>query len=349
MSPARQGTPVADRVATTRSGPGRPGRGRSLAAAAVLVVVLVLLLAASVLVGSRPVPPDRIPGLLLGTADADLLALVHEVRIPRTIAAALVGAALAWAGTLMQAMTRNPLAEPGILGVGSGAAFAVTIALSWLGVHSALGIAMASVLGAAVMTVVVLALGLRGSADGSRLILAGVAFSMTISGVQLGITLLDPRALDAMRAWSAGSLATPDPAVLTISLPLLAVGATIALLLRRPLDALSLGDDLARSLGSHPLRTRGGVAVAAALLVGAATAIAGPIGFVGLIVPHLVRPFTGPGTARVLLVSTFVGAALTLAADIVARIALWPGELPVGVVTAAIGAPILLLIIRGRR
>ncbi len=340
----RQGALVA-RPATTP----RPGRGRSLVAVGALLILVMALFAASMLIGSRPVPPDRIPGILTGSADGDLLTLVHQVRVPRTVAAVLVGAALAWAGTLMQAMTRNPLADPGILGVGSGAAFAVTIALSWLGVSSALGIAAASVLGAAAMTALVLALGLRGPTDGSRLILAGIAFSMTISGVQLGITLLDPRALDAMRTWAAGSLASPDPAVLTIALPLLAVGAALALLLCRPLDALSLGDDLARGLGSHPNRTRGGVAVAAALLVGAATAIAGPIGFVGLIVPHLVRPLTGPGTARVLLVGTLTGATLLLAADVVARVALWPGELPVGVVTAAIGAPVLLLLVRGRR
>nr|WP_281378502.1 iron chelate uptake ABC transporter family permease subunit [Gordonia humi] len=135
-----------------------------------------------------------------GRGSEEVRTLIGQVRLPRTLAGLLVGAALAWAGTLMQAMTRNPLADPGLLGVGSGAAFAVTIGMSWLGLRSALGIAASAIIGAAAVTTVVLILGLRGRADGSQLILAGVAFSMTISGIQSAITLLNPRALDAMRA-----------------------------------------------------------------------------------------------------------------------------------------------------
>ncbi|MHC9042973.1 FecCD family ABC transporter permease [Microbacterium saperdae] len=328
--------------------PARP-RPRRLLAAALLLVILCALLLTSVLVGSRPVSSSALMELWNGRPDPDLVILLRDVRIPRTFAAVLVGVALAWAGALMQGMTRNPLADPGLLGVSSGAAFAVTIALSWLGVRSAMGVATASVIGAAIMTVLVLSLGLRSGASDSRLILAGVAFSMTVSGVQSGITLLNPRALDAMRGWSAGSLATPDTDVVSAVLPLIGVAAALALLLARPLNALALGEDAARGLGSHPLRTRAGVACATALLVGAATAIAGPIAFAGLIIPHLVRPFTGPDTARVLIASAFAGPALLLTADVLARVSLWPGEIPVGIVTAAIGAPVLLMLIRRRR
>lgn len=315
----------------------------------VLLVLLCALLVASILIGSRPVSPTALLALLGGEGDPDLLTLLRDVRVPRTFAAVLVGITLAWAGALMQGMTRNPLADPGLLGVSSGAAFAVTIALSWLGVRSALGVATASVIGAAVMTVLVLTLGLRGSGNDSRLILAGVAFSMSVGGIQTSITLLNPRALDAMRAWSAGSLATPDADVVSAVLPLIGGALILSLLLTRPLNALALGDDAARGLGSHPLRTRAGVAVAAALLVGAATAIAGPIGFAGLMIPHLVRPFTGPDVRRILLASAVAGPVLLLGADVIARVALWPGEIPVGLVTAALGAPVLLLLIRRGR
>ncbi|WIK83492.1 iron ABC transporter permease [Pseudoglutamicibacter albus] len=325
----------------------RPARWPRLLAAVLLAAILVGLLAsASILIGSRPVGPAEIMALVSGQGSEDVRTLVGEVRLPRTLAGLLVGAALAWAGALMQAMTRNPLADPGLLGVGSGAAFAVTIGMSWLGLRSALGIAASAIIGAAAVTTVVLILGLRGRADGSRLILAGVAFSMTISGIQSAITLLNPRALDAMRAWSAGSLASPDREVIALSLPVLAAGALIALLLVRPMDALALGDDLARGLGSHPLATRAGTGLAAVCLVGAATAIAGPIGFIGLMVPHIVRPFTGPRTAPLLLISAFTGAGLVLTADILSRIILWPGEIPVGVVCAALGALAMLVLLR---
>ncbi|MGO1539802.1 MAG: FecCD family ABC transporter permease [Leucobacter sp.] len=322
---------------------------RLLGASVAAIALLCVLIVASILVGSRPVTPAEFSGLLSGHGTDELKTLVWEVRVPRTLAGLLVGVALAWSGALMQGMTRNPLADPGLLGVSSGAAFAVVIGMGWFGLRSATGIAFVAVTGAAVITTIVLAVGLRGRANGATLILAGVAFSMTISGLQSAITLLNPRALDAMRAWSAGSLASPDTNVLTQIVPVFLTGGALALLLTRQLDVLALGDDLARGLGSHPLLTRVGTGIATACLVGAATAIAGPIGFIGLMVPHIVRPFTGPDMTRVLLASTATGAALVLAADIIARIALWPGELPVGVVSAAFGAPILLALIRKTR
>ena len=314
-----------------------------------VIALLCALTVASVLVGSRPVTPAEFSELLAGHGTDELKTLVWEVRVHRTLAGLLVGVALAWSGALMQGMTRNPLADPGLLGVSSGAAFAVVIGVGWFGLRSATAIAFLSVTGAAVLTTIVLAVGLRGRANGATLILAGVAFSMTTSGIQSAVTLLNPRALDAMRAWSAGSLASPDINVLTHIVPVFLTGGTLAFLLTRQLNALALGDDLARALGLHPLRTRVGTGIAIACMVGAATAIAGPIGFIGLMVPHIVRPFTGPGMGRVLLAGTATGAALVLAADVIARIALWPGELPVGVVAAAFGAPVLLVLIRKTR
>lgn len=337
---------------TTTLRAARPAHSAARLLGALLFgLCLVLALScASMLIGSRPIAVSELHDALTGNGSDKVQTLLLEVRLPRTIAAVVVGVALAWAGTLMQTMTRNPLADPGLLGVSSGSAFAVVIAISWLGLNSATQIAWAAVLGAAVMTALVLALGLRRAGnDHTKLILAGVAFSMTVSGVQSAMILLNPRALDAMRAWSAGSLASPNTAVLQQCLPVLVIGAVLTLGLIRPLDSLALGDELASSLGSHPLRTRALTGVAAACLVGAATAIAGPIGFIGLMVPHIVRPFTGPATGRVLAASTFAGAALVLIADILARVPLWPGELPVGVVCAALGAPIIFIAIRRRR
>ncbi|WP_217136154.1 FecCD family ABC transporter permease [Leucobacter chinensis] len=322
---------------------------RLLGAGLTLAALVVALGIVSVLVGSRPITPAEFGELVSGTASDDLTLLVWQVRVPRTLAAILVGSALGAAGALMQGMTRNPLADPGLLGVSAGSAFAVVLAMSFWGVTSATGIATAAVVGAAIVTAIVLGLGLRGRAQGSQLILAGVAFSMTIAGVQSAMTLINPRLLDAMRAWSAGSLASPNQAVIAQSLPVLGLGIVIALMLARPLGALALGDELASSLGTHPMLTRAGTGVATALLVGGATAIAGPIGFVGLMVPHLVRPFTGPNTTRVLLMSVLAGPVLVLAADTLARVVLWPGELPVGVVAAAIGAPVLLILLRKKR
>ena len=336
-------------TASLREAPPRGGTApgaRLLGAGALLVALLAALVVLSLLIGSRPVAPHELGELLAGRGGDELRTLVGEVRAPRTVAAVLVGAALGTAGALMQGMTRNPLADPGLLGVSSGAAFAVVIGMSLFGLRSATSIAAVAVLGAGLVTAVVLLLGLRGTRDGSQLILAGIAFSMTISGVQTAITLLNPRMLDAMRSWSAGSLASPNPEVLAQSLPVLAVGGALAVVVAGPLNALALGDDLARGLGTHPALTRIGTGLATAALVGGATAIAGPIGFVGLMVPHLVRPLTGVGTGRVLLASVLAGPALVLAADIVARVVLWPGELPVGIVAAAFGAPLLLVLVR---
>lgn len=334
------------REAKRAAGVARPRALRLLGAGAACVAALCVLTLLSVFVGSRPVTPGELGALLAGEASDDLTTLVQQVRVPRTLAAIVVGAALAAAGALMQGMTRNPLADPGLLGVSSGAAFAVVIGMSAWGISSATGIAALAVAGAGIVTAVVLVLGLRGKGDGSRLILAGVAFSMTVAGMQAAITLLNPRMLDAMRAWSAGSLASPNQAVLWQSLPVILAGVVLALVLARPLNALALGDELAQGLGTHPLLTRAGTGLATACLVGGATAIAGPLGFVGLMVPHLVRPFTGPDTTRVLFACLLVGPSLVMLADVLARVVLWPGELPVGIVSAALGAPVLLVLVR---
>ncbi|SJN11277.1 ABC-type Fe3+-siderophore transport system, permease component [Leucobacter sp. 7(1)] len=341
--------PRSARAGAAAAQPPARAQLRRFGAGAALLVVVGALTMLSVGVGSRPVSLTEFGALLAGNGGIDLDTLVWEVRLPRTLAALLVGAALGAAGALMQGMTRNPLADPGLLGVSAGSAFAVVLGMSWFGLRSATGIAAVAVCGAAVVTALVLVLGLRGVADGSQLILAGVAFSMTVSGIQAAMTLLNPRMLDAMRSWSAGSLASPNLDVLMQTLPVFAVGGVLALTLARPLNALALGDDLARGLGSHPLLTRAGTGLATACLVGAATAVAGPIGFVGLMVPHLVRPFTGPDARRVLIASVMAGPALVLAADVLARVVLWPGEIPVGIVSAAVGAPVLLILIRRSR
>ena len=185
---------------------------RLLVVALIAAILVILLTFASILIGSKPLGLTEIMALVSGSGSEEVRTLVGEVRLPRTLAGMLVGAALA-CGALMQAMTRNPSQTRDCSASGQ-AAFAVTIGMSWLGLRSAFGIAASAIIGAAAVTTVVLILGLRGRADGSRLILAGVALSMTVSGIQSAITLLNPRALDAMRAWSAGSLASPDSKVI---------------------------------------------------------------------------------------------------------------------------------------
>jgi iron complex transport system permease protein len=321
---------------------------RLLGTCLVLIAMLAILMVASIALGSRLLSPEEFFSLFGSTQTPEIHTLVWEVRAPRTLAAVLVGCSLAWAGTVMQSITRNPLADPGLLGVSAGAALAVTIAMSFMKVSSAIGIAAAALLGAAVITAAVLVVGLSRGGDRTRLILAGVAFSLTVLGIQSGLALLNPLTLDAMRAWSVGSIASPNRDVIALAAPIILAGLTISLLLSRPLDALALGDDLAHSLGSHPNMVRAVAGIATVCLVGGATAIAGPISFVGLMIPHIIRPFTSSRTVPLLLAASFAGAGLLLFADTVARLVIWPGELPVGVVASAIGAPLLLIFARRR-
>jgi iron complex transport system permease protein len=321
------------------------GRGLGLLVA---VAVLVLAIALSLVVGSKPVPLGTVWDALTGYDGSGDHVIIRDLRLPRTVVGLLVGTALGVSGALIQSMTRNPLADPGILGVNAGAGFAVVLAVAFLGLTDIQSFIWFAFAGAIVATVAVYAIGSqgRGGATPVRLTLAGVALGAVLSGISQGITLLDPTAFDRMRFWVAGSLAGRTMEMAGTVAPFVVVGLVIALVVARPLNTIALGDDLASSLGAHVGRTRVLVGVAVTLLCGAATAAAGPIGFVGLMVPHVARWAVGPDQRWILPYSAVLAPVLLLVSDVVGRVVVMPGELPVGIVTAFVGAPVLIALVR---
>ncbi|MGE8500059.1 MAG: FecCD family ABC transporter permease [Pseudomonas sp.] len=287
---------------------------------------------------------------LLGGADEDARFVVRELRWMRTELALLVGLALGCAGVLLQAVTRNPLAEPGLLGVSAGSSFAVVLAIN-LGATAAtmhLGVAMFGAMVGCVL--VLLVTRLRGVGDDPvRLVLAGAAFSGILGALSSMLLLWDQRTADEMRFWVIGALAGRPTDTLNWALPGLMLGLLIALPLVRPLSALALGERVASGLGHHPQLTRLGTLLAVSLLVGTATAAAGPIGFTGLIVPYIARRLVGSDIRRTLVLSMLLGPCVLLFADVLSRLLVSPYELPVGVVTAFVGAPILIAVVRSHR
>jgi iron complex transport system permease protein len=317
----------------------------------VAMAVLVVLLLASVAVGSRSIPLPVVLDALLHDSGAGDAYVVWDLRVPRTVAGLTVGVALGLAGALIQALTRNPLADPGILGVNAGAAFFVALGVTVFGVTSISGYVWFAFAGALVVTVVVYVIGSagRGGADPTHLTLAGVALGAVLTGIVTAMLLLDPRAFDRMRQWNAGSLVGRGWDVLLPVLPALSIGVLLALASASALNAISLGDDLARSLGASITRTRVLVIAAVTLLAGGATAIAGPIAFVGLMVPHVARWITGPDQRWILAYTLVLAPSLVLAADVLGRVVVRPGEIPVGIVTAFVGAPVLIVLVRRRK
>ncbi|MFB8227993.1 iron chelate uptake ABC transporter family permease subunit [Cellulosimicrobium sp. NPDC055967] len=339
------------RTATGRddrpAGVARTNAGRSLGLL-VAVVVLVLAIVLSLVVGSKPVPLGTVWDALTGYDGSGDHVIIRDLRLPRTIVGLLVGAALGVAGGLIQAMTRNPLADPGILGVNAGAAFAVVLAVAFLGFTDIQSFIWFAFAGAVVATVAVYAIGSQGHGGATpvRLTLAGVALGAVLGGISQGITLLDPAAFDRMRFWGAGSLAGRTMEMAGTIAPFVVVGLVIALVVARPLNTIALGDDLASSLGAHVGRTRILVGIAVMLLCGAATAAAGPIAFVGLMVPHVARWTVGPDQRWILPYSAVLAPVLLLVSDVVGRVVVMPGELQVGIVTAFVGAPVLIALVR---
>ncbi|MET9108954.1 FecCD family ABC transporter permease [Streptomyces zhihengii] len=320
--------------------------GRSVPRAALLAGGLVLLGTVAVLsigVGARSVPPGEVVRALVDFRGTDDHVIVRDVRAPRALLAVAVGAALAVSGALIQTLARNPLAEPGILGVTAGAGFAITIG-------SALGLAsgQAGQLGSAVAGSVIAALLVAavGRRSPLRLVLTGVALTAVLSGVSLGLRLMLPDTFDLYRFWSVGSLAAREQAALALPLTAIVCCLAIALVLSRTLDVLTLGETVAHTLGAGVNRVRAAVLVLITVLCAAATAVAGPILFVGLIVPHLVRRAAGGSVPWLILYSTVLGPVLLLIADVGSRVLLPTGEVPVAVVTAFLGGPMLIWAVR---
>ncbi|MBW3614631.1 MAG: iron ABC transporter permease [Actinobacteria bacterium] len=320
--------------------------GLVLAAAALVVVAL-----ASVAYGAKPVPLGRVLGAFFAFDGSHDHLIVRSLRVPRTLVGVAVGAALGLAGALMQGVTRNPLADPGILGVNAGASLAVVLAIYALDVTSLPAYVWFAFVGAAAASVVVYGLGSLGR-DGAtpvKLALAGAAVSALLASVTTAILLLDVATLDQFRFWVVGSLAGRDGTIARQVTPFLVAGALLALASGKSLNTLSLGDDVARSLGQRVGLARGCAALAVVVLTGAAVAAAGPIGFVGLTVPHVARAITGPDYRWVLPYSAVLAPMLLLGADIVGRVVARPGELQVGIVTAFIGAPFFVALVRRRK
>ncbi|MFF1907785.1 FecCD family ABC transporter permease [Kitasatospora sp. NPDC058218] len=344
--------PSEDQARAATALPGRIGTGRRLAWLLGALALLAVLALAGIAIGARYIPPGQVLHVLFHhEPTSEDWIVVHHARIPRTLLGIAVGAALGVAGAMMQALTRNPLADPGLLGVNGGAAAAVaagTALFDLRSFHSYIWFALA---GAAVAALVVQILGGggRASATPARLALAGTAVTAVLTAFVNGLILLDPLTLNRFRFWQVGTLAGVDSAVLGQVLPFLAVGGVLALLLGRPLNALALGDDAGHALGAHPARTRAFSLVAVTLLCGAATAAVGPIAFVGLAVPHLARHVCGPDQRWIMLLSAVLAPVLLLGADILGRVLLHPAELQAGVVTAFIGAPLFIALVRGRR
>lgn len=335
------------RVAPHAAGAPRRRRLGLLVGLAVAVVVAVLL---SLAVGSLFIPPGQVVASLLHATGSADDGVVRSLRVPRTLLGLEVGAALGVAGALLQGFTRNPLADPGILGINAGAAFLVVVGINLLGVASFAGYVWFAFAGAALAGVLLVVLGAGGrmGATPVTLALAGAALSAVLTGITTAIVLSDQTTLDEYRFWSVGSLSGRASETLVPVLFVVVPGLLLALATAPGLNALALGDDVARSLGVPvgALRILGLVAVT--LLAGGATAAAGPIAFVGLVVPHIVRSVTGPDYRWLLPAAALAGIVLILLADVVGRVLAPPSELQVGVVLAVIGAPFFVALVRRR-
>jgi iron complex transport system permease protein len=322
------------------------GAGLVLALAALGVAVLL-----SLSVGTRSIPLSEVVDAIRSGGDSQNAAIVLDLRLPRTLLGLAVGVALGVGGALMQALTRNPLADPGLLGVNAGAAAAVVIAIALLGVTGALAYVWFAFLGAAIASVAVYLIGSagRGGATPVRLALAGTALSAALIALVYGVVLTDQRLLQSYNQWSVGSVSGRGAEELRAVLPFIVGGLLVAFALARTLNALALGDDSARALGAHVGRTRIAGAAAITLLCGAATAGAGPIYFLGLTVPHMTRALVGPDQRWMLVYSAVLGPVLLLTADVLGRVIARPGEVQVGIVLAFVGAPVFIALVRRRR
>lgn len=313
---------------------------------AALLLTLSLLL--SIGLGARSL---SVPDIWHGLTDpaSPPYTVVHRMRLPRTMLGLLVGTAVGLAGAVLQTVTRNPLADPGLLGVNAGASAAVATATWVFGVSDFGGYIWPALLGAGVVTAAGYAVGGGRSATPARLALAGAALNAALFSYVSAVMLLDSKSLAAMRFWTTGSLASASSSTVASVLPFIGSGVVLALVLARSLNTLALGDDAARALGAPQALVRAGAIGVVTLLCGAATAACGPIMFVGLTVPHIVRSLTGPDLRWVLPYCALLAPALLLAADVLGRVVARPGEVQVGVVTSVAGGPVFLYFLLRRR
>ncbi|NLD76872.1 MAG: iron chelate uptake ABC transporter family permease subunit [Acidimicrobiales bacterium] len=343
-TPASELTGVPGEVSASVAGGSGHTRALVVAGSALLLAVVVV---ASFVIGSRSIPAGHVWDSFFAFDGSLDHQIVRDSRVPRAVVGVLVGAALGLAGALMQGLTRNPLADPGILGIESGASLGAVLAIQTIGWTDLRAIVWFAFAGAAVAAAVVTLLGSsgRGGANPVKLALAGAAATSLLTSITTGILLSDPGALDSYRFWVVGSINGRDMSVAARVAPFIVIGTALAFASARWLNSLALGDDVARGLGVQVVKARVLTSVAVVLLAGAAVAAAGPIGFIGLAVPHVARAVVGHDYRWILGTSVLLGPVMLLGADIAGRV-LAPGELQAGVVTAVIGAPVLIYVVR---
>ncbi|MFF1838307.1 FecCD family ABC transporter permease [Streptomyces sp. NPDC058231] len=325
--------------------PRRHRRALATAAAVAALLVAVLL---SLAVGARTIAPSAVLDALLHGGHSDAAEVIRQMRVPRTLIGLMVGAALALAGTVLQGITRNPIADPGILGISQGASVGVVLAIAYAGVHTLTGYVWFAFAGAAIASVAVYAIASRGRGGATpvKLALGGAAINALLVSMTMAVLTTKASALDEFRFWQVGSIAGRETDVAQRIWPFLLVGTVLVLSVARGLDALALGEDVAKGLGQKVATVRIVGGVGATVLTGVGVAAAGPIAFIGLAVPHIARAIVGSDHRWVLPMAALIGPVMLLVSDVVGRIVFPPSEVPAGVMTALIGVPFLVTLVR---
>ncbi|MCP3822009.1 iron ABC transporter permease [Streptomyces sp. A3M-1-3] len=312
------------------------------------VVALLLAVLLSLAVGARPIAPSAVFDALLHGGRSDAAEVVRNLRVPRTLIGLIVGVALALAGTVLQGITRNPIADPGILGISQGASVGVVLAIAYAGIHTLTGYVWFAFAGAALASVAVYAIASsgRGGATPVKLALGGAAINALLVSVTMAVLTTRAAALDEFRFWQVGSVAGREAEVVGQIWPFLLVGVVLVVSVARGLDALALGEDVAKGLGQNVATVRIVGGVGATVLTGVGVAAAGPIAFIGLAVPHIARAIVGSDHRWVLPMAAIVGPVMLLVSDVIGRVVFPPSEVPAGVMTALIGVPFLVTLVR---
>ncbi|MEM7126026.1 MAG: iron ABC transporter permease [Chloroflexota bacterium] len=340
-------------IISQTSGTLRFVRSRAMLSLGILIGIGLLLMTMMLSIGfgaADIAPADVLAAVFTFDETSTDHLIIRTLRVPRAAVAALVGASLAVAGAIMQGLTRNPLGDPGILGINTGAALAVVAAVFFLNIASLSLYAIFAFVGAGITAVAVYAIGSlgRGGPTPLNLTIAGAALTALLSSFTTGVLIMNQRTLEEVRFWLAGSVAGRDLDLLLQVSPYLAGGLILAFALGRQITTISLGEDVAKGLGQNTGWVKGLSAVSVILLAGGAVAVAGPIGFIGLVIPHVVRFIVGVDYRWILPYAAILGGIFLLISDVGARLLLRPTELPVGVMTALIGGPFFVYLVRWR-
>ncbi|XEC94542.1 FecCD family ABC transporter permease [Paenibacillus tarimensis] len=326
-----------------------PGRSAKIAGLTLGVCLFIVSFICSVVLGQTPIPlKTAAQAFIHFDKDSTEHIIITTSRISRAIIATVIGASLAIAGALMQALTRNPLASPSIFGINAGAVFFIVLALTFFSISSLQHYMWVAFLGAGVAAVMVYFLGSLGR-DGLspiKIVLAGAAITALFVSLTQGLLVASQNNLERVLFWLAGSVAGRTVEMLAPVLPFMIVGWIVAFLLGHPVNILTSGEDIAKSLGQRTILVKSLMAIVIIVLAGGSVAVGGSIGFIGLIVPHIVRGLVGIDYRWIIPYCAFIGASLLLLADVAARFIIMPREVPIGVMTALIGTPFFVYIAR---